>query len=800
VGNLSGAIHLLDAATGKELRRLETGDKIFRWKIFRLAFRPDSQSVASVEAGGLVRLWDTATGAILRQLKIGTDIHNIVFSADTNVVAGVQDSDGQGSRVFAWDISNGKRFGPIPVLQNQNVRVATSATGDLLATWGDFQERESEQEKRQEITHTIQICKTANAQEVHRLSVPHLQRGSDPIVNAVAFSPDSLTLAAATEANTILLWDLATGQERRRLTGRPQVGSLLAFSPDGKVLATSTARRHPSNADPIQLWETAKGKHLDTFAVSPCWSLGLVFTPEGSLQGCAEGASMVRLWNVRTGKTVGPDVAHAAPITELAYTPNGRRVISVDFDGAVCGWDVLAGAHQYRAQMKGWGAGHLLDPNRRALSGNARYLAGILGLSDQLGVWDVTSGEPVFPVMKTRSVLRITLSVDGNLLVGSGSDGMIYLWDARTGKELRRWQGPPFVAWMYLAADNQTLTEVSVPRGDTGKAIAPCQVHQWDIHNGTLLCQFALKGESFLFACLAPSGQVLVVASWGDDGIRLSHVPSGVELRAFGGSPNYQVSGAVALSPDGRTFAVAGREGPAKPETLRLWELASGRVRREFPLDQASFAIAFSPDGRTLATGCFDTSIVLWDLSSFPGEGKAGTGVLTTNKLEALWSDLSGPDAQKSYRASWALTLAPAQAVPFLKKHLRPVPRKPDQTPIITRLIQDLEDDQFAVRENAMRKLEAVGKNAQAALQTALNKKPSLELRRRVEALLKKLEGPEPALDLPSERALEVLEHIGNGDVRQLLQALAAGEPAAPLTRDAKATLERLLRRPAPPP
>jgi hypothetical protein len=242
---------------------------------------------------------------------------------------------------------------------------------------------------------------------------------------------------------------------------------------------------------------------------------------------------------------------------------------------------------------------------------------------------------------------------------------------------------------------------------------------------------------------------------------------------------------------------VACREGPDKAYTLRLCELASGQIRHEFPLDQAGSVMAFTPDGRTLATGCWDTTIVVWDVTGFSTEGKPSTQVLPADKLASLWSDLAGSDARKSYRASWALTLAPAQTVPFLKKHLRPAPKKPDQAGIVTRLIQDLEDDRFAVRENAMRKLEALGKDAQSALRTALKNTPSLELRRRVEALLKKLDGPEPPLDLPSERALEVLEHIGNGEARQLLEVLAAGNPNAPLTREAKAALERLARQAA---
>jgi hypothetical protein len=149
--------------------------------------------------------------------------------------------------------------------------------------------------------------------------------------------------------------------------------------------------------------------------------------------------------------------------------------------------------------------------------------------------------------------------------------------------------------------------------------------------------------------------------------------------------------------------------------------------------------MTFTPDGRTLATGCWDTTILLWDVTLLTGNGRLSSGAEAGNNLDALWSDLIGSDARKSYRASWAFTRSPVESVAFLKKQLRPAPRKPDQGPLINRLIQELGADQFAVRENAMRQLEAIGKDAQTALQTALKNQPSLELRRRVEALLRKL-------------------------------------------------------------
>jgi WD40 repeat protein len=794
VGTLDRVIRLLEAATGKELRRLNTGTI----RAIRLTFCPGGKSLTSVEDDGLIRCWDVATGKELHRLEVGPRIKNIVVSADTKIMAGVNDPDGRGNQVYAWDLARGKMLGPFQVLQNQNVQAALSPTGDLLATWGDFHERESEQAKRREITKTIQLWKIATGKEIRRLHVPCADNMSAPIVSGAAFSPDGRQLATAGEPETIRVWDLATGQERR-LAGRPELGSLLVFSPDGRFLASGTSSRRPADTDPIQLWETATGKHLGVFPVPPCQKVGLVFTPEGLLLGWGKGYSIVHLWDVRTGKMFGPGGGHAAPVSAVSFTPDGRRLISADLDSSVCSWEVAGRQELRRLTLKGRGGDFFLNPYKTVFSGNAKYLAAIKGLSDQLGVWEVASGRLVFPLIQTQSLTGIALSHDGALLAASREGGMVCLWDARTGKNIRQWQGPESTAWLHFAPDSKTLTAVSFHHDSRGQPRSPfpIEVHHWDLATGNLVYQFAKPGRSFHSASLAPDGRVLIVTGWKDDGFRLWDLPTGIELRTFGRGQEYQVNGPLVLSPDGRTLAVAGRENVGKIHTVQLWELASGQLRGAFPVNQEICGMAFSPDGRTLAAGCWDTTVVLWDVTSGLREKRPNGAVPSAEAIEALWSDLTGADARRSHRAVWELAAAPAQTVPFLRKHLRPVEGKPADSRIIARLIRDLEDDQFAVREQAMRQLETMGKEAQPALREALKNQPSLELRRRAEELLKKLERPEPALEVPVQRALEVLEHIGNGEARELLKILAAGQPHAPLTREAKASLERLARRPA---
>jgi hypothetical protein len=109
-------------------------------------------------------------------------------------------------------------------------------------------------------------------------------------------------------------------------------------------------------------------------------------------------------------------------------------------------------------------------------------------------------------------------------------------------------------------------------------------------------------------------------------------------------------------------------------------------------------------------------------------------------------------------------------------------------------LIADLDSDEFAVREKAQKELERIGEYAMPALRKALESKPSVEARRRIESVLKKPRTLAPET-VQALRAVEELENIGTPDARQLLEALAEGAPEASLTLNAKASLERLAQK-----
>ncbi len=244
----------------------------------------------------------------------------------------------------------------------------------------------------------------------------------------------------------------------------------------------------------------------------------------------------------------------------------------------------------------------------------------------------------------------------------------------------------------------------------------------------------------------------------------------------------------AAFSPDGRLLALNVPSGE-----ILLYDLSRGReFLRLNKFDSDVTYLAFSPDGRRLLSGLTDSTLLVWDV----GPRDTSTSKLGAEGIAKAWTDLASTDAPLAFRARWALAASPTEAIPLLTKHLhRAQPADPQRLRL---LLADLESDTFAVREKAQTALEKLGDLAEPALRQALAGKPTLEVRRRVQALLERLHGPvtRPEM-LRSLRAVAVLEDIATPPARRLLEELAKGASEARLTREAKASLRRLDCRPS---
>ena len=581
------------------------------------------------------------------------------------------------------------------------------------------------------------------------------------------------------------LWDAATGKKLRQIevVADPStrqarrhadfsVISHFQFSPDTKALATA------GGDGVLRVWDVATGKELRHWDTTEFVST-FAFSPDGKTLASLGGGNTVRLWDAVTGKELREHPSHRHGFHVLALSRDGRTLASASWDRDVRLWDAATG--RQRQQRMGF------DEGVQALSFSADgSTLTALGDDGKARVWDIATGSDVrqflAPVQGRGS--KHTLSLDGKTWASASQDRRngstdLLLWDAATAKERQvlvgnRW----WVGALAFSPDSRTLYCWS---GDK-------KVRLWDVATGKRLREFSAGERNIYTGCFSPDGSWFACAG-PEQALLLYELATGNAVRRIEIPAMRDDNRALAFSPDSRTLAVGDEQG-----TVHLVEAASGKFRRRLlGGHQGSIsALLFSTDSERLVSGSTDTTALVWDLN---GRLNAPFKPLNAAELDACWAALAGEDAERAYEAICRLAASPTEMLDYLNKRLRPVARA--DTMRVARLIAELDSNRFAVREQAATELENLGETATAMCRKALEGEPSLELRRRLEKMLKKQEqerwAPSPER-LRLLRALEALELAATPEAQRLLEKLASGVPDAYLTREAKAALERLTR------
>jgi WD40 repeat protein len=798
-----------------------------------------------------VRLWEAATGRPVRRIAevvtAQSDFLQLAFSPDAKLLAGACEH-----RVLVWETASGRellRRGAFSRVQeflrfaaDGKSLVAGEAEG-IVQSWELaiayrllFSEPWKGGPPRRKDGKAAETCRGCALSPDGKVVAREVWRGDK--------KSDSLDPLA------LRLCDASTGKQVYQLDGSKDEIGLPTFSPDGRVLATARACDQPRltpGPERIQFWDAASGRKLREVPITAFGLDAMAFSPDGRILASYAGG-VVSLWDVKTRtrcrKWYFPDELGYRSRAVLSYSPDGKRV-------AVGGGRWVRVLDTTTRKDRPALPGLRLPVGRVAFSRDGRTLTAFS--YETFGRWRTATWEEAGrfdagPLCRQAGEAPLAVAPEAGVLACAPPDlsGTVRLRDLRTGKLLRPLKGKHAAGghdltsgffsadgkrvffdrctkdFFYLSChavdSGEEVGTVKLPdfpafaisaTGESVVAVGPDGILTLtDVGTGKALRRFGGRltdnkeepAPARLLA-LSPDGQLVADTADGRHSnryankdckpIRIWRVASGEELQRITLHLEKTESERVvclAFSPDGRTLATA--HFGAGEKWVRLWEVATGRERGRLEGHRDwVVSLAFSPDGRLLASSGDDGVVLVWDATGALTKRPTGTK-LSDADLTDLWADLADADARRAWEAQRTLVAAPEASAPFLRGRLRPVPAADAEK--VARLIADLDSDRFAARDRALRGLAALHEAAAPGLEEALRGRLSLEARRKVERLLAGLRDGKSARQLRQVRAVEALEHLGTGEARLLLAALAGGVPQARLTREAKAALRRL--------
>ncbi len=491
--------------------------------VFGLAISPDGQRVVSVDFGGLLSVWD---------LAIRTQITNRQFSA-----AGFADNDqlfavtfspdgrrlavgGVNGKIYLLDGATLEETGFLPAGMRVS-SLAFSPSGEQLAAAG---------------TQGLQVWNVANHRKLAEFPLNH-----DMFETlGLAFSPDGRVLASSQDRQSVRLYDTASWREIRVLEHSKAMKRCLAFSPDGRWLATSSTN--------LKVWNAADWSLAATWTSHTSWTSALAFSPDGNTLAHAGLDQEIHFRNTTDWTEQASFKGDVSYVEALRFTPDGSSFITA---------------------------------SERSLL-----------------VWPARKTPPpptslALPADVSPYWRLITLSPDARSAVIGRTNSTFEVWDLETFKLVSHHSLAPGEGFVR----NSQADMIS----DRDSALPP------------FYCSMAIDSARRWVALGDVSGRLALRSLDGSASNRLVRAHRGVVAM-------------TAFSPDGSQLATAGWDGEVQVRDVRTGELVArhpGRVN-------AVISLVFSPDGTWLAAGGWDGGLLVWkpDGTNLPPGLKAGGAAL----------------------------------------------------------------------------------------------------------------------------------------------------------------------------
>jgi hypothetical protein len=477
------------------------------------------------------------------------------------------------------------------------------------------------------------------------------------------------------------------------------------------------------------------GQWLQNRPGFPIWPEALSYSRDGRSIYAASALDVTR-WDAATGRRLGSvKIANRdrVPLNCFLFTADGEQLISAAGQ--------FVEVHDCRTQRKRLLGTHSTDVRALALSADGRLLAS--ADDNEVRLWDFPGGKLRWRANTTsfaRIARGLAFSPNGRILALGENRARLHLLAVNTGK---------LIASLQQEGAKKLDALADYPDGEWAGIFSADGEMLFTSHRDTFRIWDVKNHRPVLTDKRTP--------------LRLPRLVPKVPPTALVASPDHQLL--ARIDPHDGVY---------------LYEAASGGLLHRFT--DAIKPIAFAPSGWQLAAGnAEDHSILIWDLGAlFRSLPPPRSGV---QSAATLWADLAHRDPAVAHRALWRLAVLPGRA-DFLSRRLPLLPAEAFKRPLA-----DLGSNDFTARQKAEREIAQAGAAAGPALEAALANTEDLELRKRLERLLRPLD-PDGTDALRHRRAVLALEASPTPKARKLLERLAAGIPGARLTEEARRAIK----------
>jgi eukaryotic-like serine/threonine-protein kinase len=535
-------------------------------RVASIAFSPDGSLVAAGAIDGTVRVWGIGGNRRVAILaEHGGVVSKLYFSPDGSRLVGFV----EGGDARLWDLADGRRLAAFRASD-----IDISRNGGRMVT--------IDKDK-------AHIRDATDGRVLRELAAPQEK------LRCAAFSPDGRRVATGSlhPANVIRLWEVDGEGPPVILAGHKNSVMWLAFSPDGRTLASTSRDRT------VRLWDTSSSKAVAVLRGHRGEVRDVVFSADGRRLVTAAFDRTARVWDTTEGNALGVFRCTASRIGEFTVSRRGSAVAMADEGGAVSYWDIEE-AMRGRLLM-----GHTSYVYDVAISPDGRTVASA-AWDGTVRLWDTTQGREISILRHGDSaVTAVAFSPEGRRVASVARDGLVHAWDPTTGVQV--WS-------RQLTPRRGNLVEYRIAFGLRGDLLAATGggdrcVGLFDATTGEPSTSLAGHETEVSDVVFSPDGTRIASADWGGT-VRFWSTSRSTPVAKL--QAHDERIYRIAFSPDGRLLATSSQD-----RTVRLWVVATRGHIATLRHGTLAYGLAFNSDGTRLATACDDGIVRLWDVATF---------------------------------------------------------------------------------------------------------------------------------------------------------------------------------------